>query len=138
MSRRYRNPLTRFGTDTELVLVLGILGVGAYVLYQLWQGAKVVGTAAVDAGKGLYHGAQVLSTPVSAPIAWGVLKLTEQPSMGQVPGNVLFPDGLAAALSTYKLYTDTSGGVYVKDRGSTYRLSPSDADGDWPATYVSG
>lgn len=138
MSRRYRNPLTRFGTDTELVLVLAVLGVGGYLIYQLWKGAKAVGTAVGQAGEAIYHGAQVITTPISAPIAAAILKLTEQPAMGGVLGNVLFPDGTAAPLSLYKLYTDQAGGVYVKDRGSTWRLGQSDSDGDWPATYVSG
>lgn len=138
MSRRYANPLTRLGTDAELVLVLVALGIGGYLVYQLWKGAKAVGAAAVDAGKAVYDAAGTLTAPVSNAIASGYLALTAQPGVLGTAGNVLFPDGTASPLSAYTLYRDTQGNVYVKDRGSTYRLGQSDADGDWPATYVSG
>jgi hypothetical protein len=137
VARRYRNPLTVV-SNIEGVLLLAGLGIGGYLLYQVYKGAKAVGTAAAAAGTAVYHGAQVVTAPVSNAIAAGILKLTQQPAMN-VPGNVVFPDGTLAPLSTYSsVYSDSAGNVYIKDRGSTWQLHPSDADGDWPATYVSG
>ncbi len=137
MSRRYKNPLTAI-SNIEGILVLVGVGIAGYLLYQVYKGAKAVGSAVVAGGEAVYHGAQIVTAPVSNVIAAGILKLTQQPAMN-VPGNVIFPDGSAAALSSYpSVFSDASGNVYIKDRGSTWQLHPSDVDGDWPATYVSG
>ena len=135
MARRH-NPLPSV-SNIEGVLLLAGLGIGGYLLYELFQGAKAVVKAAADVGKAVYSGAQTVTSPVSTGIADVILKLTQQPAMN-VPGNVIYPDGTAAPLSQLKVFSGNDGNVYVKDRGSTWRLSPSDADGDWPATYVIG
>lgn len=138
MSRRRRNPLTRLGTDFETVMVLGAVGLVGYLLYQAYKGIQAAADAAKNAAGAAYRGAQTITGPISSGIAATIVKLTAQPAMN-VPGNVIFPDGTAAPLSTYnRVYTDQAGNVYVKDRGSTWQLGQSDADGDWPATYVSG
>ncbi len=125
--------------EIQGVLVLAGVGVAGYLIYQLFQGAKAAAGAITDAGVAVYHGAQVLTGPVANVIAGTVLKLTEYPAIN-VSGNVLFPDGTGAPLSSYAIFKDPAqpGAVFVKDRGSTWQLQPSDADGDWPATYVSG
>lgn len=136
---RYRNPLSRIGTDFEVLMLLAGVGVVGYLVYKAYQGAKAVAGAAVDAGAAVYHGAQAVTAPVSSVIA-KALTLYDAPGVGSVPGNILFPDGYAAPASAYTLKTTNppDGNLYVVDRGSTYQLQPSDADGDWPAVYVSG
>jgi hypothetical protein len=124
---------SRIKPDT--LLILGVAVGGLYLAYQLVKGARAAAGAVVDAGAAVYHGAQTVLDPVSSGIA---LLLGPGPSTMGVLGNVIFPDGYGAPLSSYKLLQDTQGGVYVKDRGSTWRLGQSDPDGDWPATYVSG
>jgi hypothetical protein len=137
VAKRYRNPLTAV-SNIEGVLVLAGIGIAGYLLYQVYKGAKAAAGAVADAGVAVYHGAQTITAPVSNVIAAGILKLTQQPAMN-VPGNVLFPDGTSAPLASYpSVSKDAAGNVYVIDRGSTWQLHPSDADGDWPATYVSG
>ncbi len=136
MARRYRNPLTAV-SNIEGILLLAGLGIAGYLLYKLYQGATAVAGAAGTAATAVYHGAQAITAPVSNAIASSIIQLTQQPSMN-VPGNVVFPDGTAGPISTYPVFTDTAGNVYVKSGGSTWQLSPSDANGDWPATYVSG
>lgn len=132
--------------SAENLLILGVVAGGLYLAYQLVKGLKAAGQDVVDAataaGQAIYHGAQAVTAPVANVIAAAVLKLYPlPPAMGGVPGNVLFPDGYAAPLSTYQIFGDDPNhptAWFVKDRGSTYQLGQSDADGDWPATYVSG
>lgn len=130
--------MPKLALDAEKLLILAAVGGGLYLAYQAVKGVKAVAGAAADAGVAVYHGAQALTAPVSSGIANVVLQLTAQPAMGGVLGNVIFPDGTGAPLSSYRVYTDQAGNVYVKQSGSTWQLGPSDPDGDWPATYVSG
>jgi hypothetical protein len=136
---RRRNPLSRVGTDFEVVAVLAVVGVGGYLLYKAVQGVTAavgaVGSAAASVGKAVYSGAQTVTAPVSNFVAKVIY--TPGPPMN-VPGNVIFPDGTSAPVSSYSVINGSDGGVYIKDRGSTWRLGQSDPDGDWPATYVSG
>lgn len=126
----------------ETWLILGGVVVGGYLLYKTVQGltaaAGAVGGAVATGAKAVYAGAQFVTAPVSNVIADAVLHLNPLPAAMNVPGNVLFPDGSAAPLSQTPVFQDTAGNVYVKMYGSTYKLGQSDADGDWPATYVSG
>lgn len=124
-------------TPTQDILILAGVGIGIFVVYKVIQGVKAVAGAVGEAGAAVYHGAQAVTAPVSSGIASAIISLTQQPNM-EVAGNVLFPDGYGAPLSLMAVFTDQAGNVYVKDRGSTWQLHPSDADGDWPATYVSG
>lgn len=129
--------------NPEQLLIIGVAAIGVYVAYKVIQGvtvgAKAVAGAATAAGEAVYHGAQAITSPVSSGIA-SIITLFDAPGIGSVPGNVLFPDGTAAPLSSYRLKTTQppDGNVYIIDRGSTWQLGQSDADGDWPATYVSG
>ena len=122
------------GVDLRVVVALAAVGAGVYLVSKVWglaaSGAKAVGAGA----SALYHGAQTLTDPIAS----GIAKLWSPGATAQVPGNVIFPDGYGGPLSTYKVYSDPSGNVFVKDRGSTWQLGQSDANGDWPATYVSG
>ena len=119
----------------DTLLMIAAAAGGLYLVYQLVKGAKAAAGAIADAGVAVYHGAQTVLDPVSSSIA---LLLSPGPSTMGVLGNVIFPDGYGAPLSSYSLLQDRQGNVYVKDRGSTWRLGQSDPDGDWPATYVSG
>lgn len=112
---------------TETLIQLGLVGGVAYLIY------KLVGVAGM-AGKAVGS----LTLPASNAIANLWVSLTASPPMGGVPGNILFPDGTGAPLSTYSIKTDAAGNVYVLNNGAVYQLSPSDADGDWPATLVVG
>lgn len=126
------------GIKLETVLILGAVAGGLYLAYKTFAGVKAAAGAVADAGVAVYHGAQTLASPVSNMIA---LAFSPGPSTMGVPGNVIFPNGTAAPLSSYKLLTlsaDPMGNVYIKDQGSTWQLGQSDQDGDWPATYVSG
>lgn len=123
----------RASPSFELLLKLALIAGGAYLAYQLYQqflaGAKAVG-AGVTAAAGA----------VAAPIANLWLSLTEGPPMGQVLGFVLFQDGPEAGmtnpLAQYAVRTDAQGNVYVNQEGDVYKLSPSDPQGNWPASFV--
>jgi hypothetical protein len=126
----------------ETLLILGAVAGGLYLAYKTIQGvsaaAGAVGSAVATGAKAVYSGAQTLTAPVSNVITDAVLALNPLPASMNVPGNILFPDGTAAPLAQTPVYPDSAGNVYVKMYGSTWKLGPSDADGDWPATYVSG
>ncbi len=132
----------RSGINPETLLILGGIGIAGYLVYQVVQGIKgaagAVGSAAATVAKDVYAGAQFVTAPVSTGIADVVLTLKPLPPAMGMTGNVLFPDATAAPITAYKLLGDGKGNVFVKDRGSTWQLGQSDADGDWPATYVSG
>ena len=76
---------------------------------------------------------------LTAPIAGGIadlwVSLTSAPAMS-VQGNVVLPSGQQIPLSSLAVKTDTAGNVYVNINGAVYQLSPSDSEGNWPATFV--
>lgn len=125
--------------NTEFILIAVGIGVGVFALYKVVQGVKAAAGAVVGgvetAGKAVYSGAQTVLNPVSSGIA---TLFSPGPSTVGILGNVIFPNGTASPLSSYAVFTDQAGNVYVKDSGSTWQLGPSDADGDYSATYVSG
>jgi len=98
---------------------LATLGIVAYLVYELLPGLKKT------------------TDQTSDTIAKWWLALFPNPPAMQVLGNVLFPDGTFVALSSLQPpRSDASGAVFVTYNGHYYQLSPSDANGNWPATQV--
>lgn len=92
-----------------------------------------VGYWAFSKAKGALSSATL---PVSTGIANLWVQLTSSAPL-QVPGNVLFPDGTGAPVSTLTIKTDAAGNVYTQMYGHVYQLQPSDpVTGDWPAILV--
>jgi hypothetical protein len=117
--RRRRNP----DMGSKDWLVLAGIGLGGYLLYRFFGKAKTLATQA--------------TAPIAAGIANAIVSLTAQPQM-DVLGNIILPDGSdGGPLSATTVYSDNSGGVFVKTtNGDVYRVGKSDANGNWPVTFV--
>jgi hypothetical protein len=107
---------------TSDLLLLGALGVGLYFLL-------TKGTAALASAVG------TATQPLSSGIANFWVSLTQSPSMS-TPGNALLPNGTKVPISSLPIGTDAYGNVFTNVGGGVYQLSPSDANGDYPATLV--
>lgn len=124
-------------SKTQDLVLLAALGIGAYVIYQIFQQVKGLETGIGKGAVAAYKGAQVLTTPVSSSLAAAYEAMTFAPAIG-VAGNVLFPDGTMTPLSTLPIKQDTLGNVYVNPPPSytLWQLQPSDAHGNWPAVQI--
>jgi hypothetical protein len=107
------------------VWALGVGGVG-YLLYKAWGGLSAAGSAATNA--------------VSSAIAnaWLSLPLVGLPPAMQVLGNVKLPDGTLVPLNSLSSgqIRQNSNDVYANVSGTIYQLSPSDAQGNYPAAAI--
>lgn len=81
---------------------------------------------------------QSVTNDVAQLIANWWLTLFPNPPPMNVLGNVSFPGGVLVPLSQLTVKTDGAfpPNVFVSYQGSVYRLSPSDEQGNWPATLV--
>lgn len=107
--------------DTQDWVKLGLFGVAAYLIYQLMTTASTAVTGATNA--------------VSTSIADAWVSWTSEPAMS-VSGNMVLPDGSLIPLAAASIKQSPSGLVYAQYGGAYYELSPSDANGNWPATPV--
>jgi hypothetical protein len=109
------------GDDLKSWLWLGLLGAGAYALYQFFQSPKGPVNAA------------------AAGIANAYVNLTAPPA--PVPqGSVIMPDGSsfpASNLTNMSLQSGP-GSLTFQSGGSTYSLAPSNADGNYVASALNG
>lgn len=108
------------------VWVLGLGGVG-YLLYKSLPPVAAAASAATNA--------------VSTGIAniWLSLPYFGLGSNIQVLGSVILPDGTVVPLNTLaqgKIRQDQNSNVYANVNGNIYQLSPSNSDGNYPATLV--
>lgn len=112
------------------VWALGIGGVG-YILYKSFAG--VASTVAA--------GAAAATNAVSTGIAdvWLSLPLVGLPAQMTVLGNVQLPSGTQVPLSSLQsgqIRTDANNNVYANVSGMIYQLSPSNAQGNYPAILI--
>lgn len=109
------------------VWAIGVTGAG-YIIYKMWGGISAAGSAATNA--------------VSSAIAnaWLSLPMFSLPPAMEVLGNVKLPTGTLVplnSLSSGQIRTDSSGNnVYANVSGTIYQLSPSDAQGNFPAALI--
>lgn len=102
---------------TEDILKLAVFAGIAYLLYQtLGKGITALGTATGSAIANFY--------------LWATLP----PNM-IVNGNVVMPDGSLVALAATDV-RQNGNTVVAEYLGHYYQLSPSDANGNWPATLI--
>jgi hypothetical protein len=99
-----------------------LLGVAGYVLYQI---------------------ANKLKTGTDKVVNWTAnqiaqLWISRLPPPIELLGNVKFPGNILVPLNQIKndVRQDDEGHVFVKYSGLFWQLSPSDANGNWPATRV--
>ena len=105
--------------DLDSITSLATLGLVAYAIYKILP--------FLQKGK----------DETSDTIAKWWLALFPNPPAMQVLGNVVFPDGTFVALANLQPpKSDPNGNVFVTYNGHYYQLSPSDANGNWPATLV--
>lgn len=105
------------------------IGVGAvgYILYKTVSGVKKTAGSAVNA--------------VSTAIAdtWLSLPWVGLPPNMTVLGEVVLPDGTLVPMSQLqngKIREDPNDNVLANINGNIYQLSPSDANGNYPATLL--
>jgi hypothetical protein len=107
------------------VWALGLGGVG-YLLYKSFSGVTAAMTTA--------------TAPVASTIAdiWLSLPFVGLPANMQVLGNVTLPTGTQIPMNSLvgKIRQDANGNVYANVSGSIYQLSPSDSQGNYPATLI--
>lgn len=108
------------------VWAIGLGGV-AYVLYKSVSGV----TTAVNTVTG----------SVASGIAntWLSLPLVGLPAQMTVLGSVQLPNGSLVPLSSLQsgqIRNDASGNVYANVSGTIYQLSPSNSQGNYPATLI--
>lgn len=108
------------------VWAIGLGGV-AYVFYKSVSGV----TTAVNTATG----------SVASGIAniWLSLPLVGLPAQMTVLGNVQLPNGSLVPLSSLQsgqIRNDASGNVYANVSGTIYQLSPSNSQGNFPATLI--
>jgi hypothetical protein len=108
------------------VWALGIGGLG-YILYKSVSGVAATAASATSA--------------VSSAIAqaWLSLPLFGLPAQMTVLGSVQLPNGALVPLSSLQsgqIRTDVSNNVYANVSGTIYQLSPSNAQGNYPATLI--
>jgi hypothetical protein len=105
------------------VWAIGVGGVG-YVVYKFWTG--VPKSAPVQA--------------ISSAIAdiWLSLPLVGLPPAMQVLGNVKLPDGTLVPLNSLSSgqIRQSGSNVLANVAGTIYQLSPSDAQGNYPAAVL--
>lgn len=107
--------------DLKSWLWLALLGAGAYAVYQFFQSPK-----------------SPLNTAASS-IANAYVNLTS-PAAPVPQGSVIMPDGSSFPASNLSSMTLQSGpgSLTFQTGGSTYSLAPSNADGNYVATPLSG
>ena|ERR1051325_672230 len=111
---------------TTDLLQIGLLGAVAYLLYKGFNFAKDTANQATDAV------AQKI-------VDWFGLLPAPSTMYRDLLGNILFPGNIRVPLSQFsgQVKTDSDGNVFVRYAGFVWQLSPSNANGDWPATRVS-
>lgn len=103
------------------------LGIAGYALYALYKKIPKVPTPGQIA---------------SQVIDWLALPFINLPPAMQVLGNVALPNGSLIPLNTLQSgqirqdNTQTPPAVYANVSGNIYQLAPSDANGNFPATYI--
>jgi hypothetical protein len=102
------------------MVLYGALAVGAYLLWQVYSGAKGAITGAASA--------------VTAPIANLWVRLTQGAPLN-VLGIVQFPDGTQLDVNMLPIKTDNQGNVYTYTGGITYQLRPWVMDASGNAVY---
>lgn len=108
------------------LFLLGVAGIGVYYVYKAISGATNLASNAVNAA----------TCSISSGIADFWNSLTLNSCVMATQGNVVLPNGAQVALSSLPVGTNCSG-TYVQYQGGVYQLSPSDSNGNWPATQVS-
>ena len=108
------------------VWALGLGGVG-YLLYKSFSGVSSTASNIVNT--------------VSSGIAdlWLSLPLVGLPPAMQVLGSIQLPNGSLVPLSSLQsgqIRTDANNNVYANVSGTIYQLSPSNAQGNYPATLI--
>ena len=103
--------------NTRDLTNLAVLGIGGVILYAIIK----KGSQAIDY--------------TSSTLADIWLSLTLPPTM-QLLGNIVMPDGSLLPLQGADVRLYPNGDTLLQLDGHFYKLSPSNADGNWPATQV--
>lgn len=123
---------------SENILALGLVAVGVYVVYQVIQGVKAVGTgvasAASAAGQAVVNTAQDLAQPVSTAIADTAVAIWKTwdwaTGANMVPtGNVIMPDGSVIPLANLKVSYNNQYNAAQFNYGSQAFVIPQNPNG---------
>lgn len=101
-----------------------LLAIGGYVLYRVTSKAADTGKKAVDW--------------TSSQIANLWLTMFPLPPSMELLGNIIFPGNIKVPLQQLagQVRQDRDGNTFVNYAGMYWQLSPSDANGNWPATPI--
>jgi hypothetical protein len=127
------------GVKGEQILMVGVVAGGLYLLYQVIQGLKNVGSAAASAagkvGSAVASAAETAATPIAAPIGYAAAALWKTwewaTSANIAPsGNVIMPDGSAIPVSQLALsFDDTYNVAKFAYQGRAYVIPQNPTGG---------
>ena len=107
---------------SDTYVTLAIVGVGGYLLYKFASKAGEAGDKVATTIADLWVGAENLFN-----------------RQANVVGNAVLPNGALIPLKNMDVRSSTASGVYTvyaKYGSTVYKLSPHDANGNYPATPV--
>lgn len=130
--------------NTETLLALGVVLGGAYVLYNIMQGAKALGQGVADVGAAAARAAQAVGNAgvnaVSGGIAHAYLAATLPPAINPTGNASLQPGNQIVALSAIpggvSFDSLSNSGVFDYRDNQYLLMGPLDAQGNYIATLV--
>jgi len=117
--------------DLKTVMIVGALGVAAYLIYQAIQ----------NIGKPISNAVSAATNAATSGIANAYVGITQGPGASVAAGSVIMPDGSSfpsSQLTSMGVASQGAGSVTFQSNGTSYQLAPADSNGNYSAVPLSG